>query len=226
MAKAQVTEDDLKASVGGLGGFSGLTGKATRRDSPFGSDYVKRSPNTEQISSVVELPATQQQEPERSPADQKLTVTSSEASIVAPQQTDAAIKDVEPKADLPEVSAIPVTLPANDEVPARIIKEAPPKKPAVTKVAIAKPIAAPLVVDDYTERMTLPMTFEMRERLDSLARQLQRRRADKSERITANTLIRVAIEVYLDALVPGDDETPSNEGELRSIGLSKVKRRG
>lgn len=226
MAKAQVTEDDLKASVGGLGGFSGLTGKATRRDSPFGSDYVKRSPNTEQTSSVVELPAAQPKEPARNSADQNLTFTSSENSIVTPQQTDAAIKDVEPKADLPVVSAIPVTPPANDEVPERVTKEVEPKKPAVTKVAIAKPIAAPLVVDDYTERMTLPMTFEMRERLDSLARQLQRRRADKSERITANSLIRVAIEVYLDALTPGEEETPSNEDELRSIALSKVKRRG
>jgi hypothetical protein len=43
MAKSQVTEQDLEQGLQSLGGFGKLAAQKPRRDSPFGSDFVKRS---------------------------------------------------------------------------------------------------------------------------------------------------------------------------------------
>jgi len=53
------------------------------------------------------------------------------------------------------------------------------------------------VADIYSERVTLQLSPEMRDKVDALARELQRSKTTKGERITANTVMRVAISHFL-----------------------------
>ena len=77
------------------------------------------------------------------------------------------------------------------------------------------------VADVYTERVTLQLSPEMRDRVDGLAKELQRSKTGKEERITANTVMRVAIQLLLKhyKLVGGD--VPNGEEEL----LDAIERR-
>jgi len=51
--------------------------------------------------------------------------------------------------------------------------------------------------ETFSERITLNITPDMRDKAEMIARGLQRRKADRTERITANTIYRVAIEALL-----------------------------
>lgn len=44
MGKGQVSEKELEKGIKSLGGLTGLTSGAVRRDSPFGSEFVKAVP--------------------------------------------------------------------------------------------------------------------------------------------------------------------------------------
>jgi len=74
----------------------------------------------------------------------------------------------------------------------------------------------------YTDRVTLPMTAEMRTRANLIAAEIQRRRSDKSVRFTPNVLIRVAIETFFEhfALDPGD--YANSEEDLRRLVCTKL----
>jgi hypothetical protein len=52
--------------------------------------------------------------------------------------------------------------------------------------------------DIYTEPVTLKISPEMRDSVIALARDLQRAKTTKDERITANTVIRVAVQILMD----------------------------
>src|SRR5262249_27216111 len=43
MAKGQISEQDLKQGIQSLGGFGALATAGPKRDSPFGSDFVKHT---------------------------------------------------------------------------------------------------------------------------------------------------------------------------------------
>jgi len=64
----------------------------------------------------------------------------------------------------------------------------------------------------FSERITLNITPDMRDKAEMIARGLQRRKADRTERITANTIYRVAIEALL-----------ANEDFLKSISPNTEK---
>ena len=68
--------------------------------------------------------------------------------------------------------------------------------------------------DILTERITLQMRSEMRDDLNDLARKLQRKKTDKSERITANSVMRVAIQSFLESFELKDSLAPNTEEEL------------
>ena len=62
------------------------------------------------------------------------------------------------------------------------------------------------------------MSPEMRDEVDSLARDLQRLKRSKEERITANTVMRVAIRHLLDEFeLPRDDEVNGEEELYRLV---------
>ena len=202
MAKPQVTEDDLKAGVGGLGGFGSLTGQpSSRRDSPFGSDHLKRAASG--ASQVIELPPTA-----ASPVRDVPAVTADAAPTKPVQQVTLLSQDV-PNGDE-----------QRDQAPSRKSK-AERATPAVATEPDAK--TAPKE-DPYSERVTLPISPDMRDGLHLLASKLQRRKTDKSERITSNTLMRVAVRLLLDDLRPSESDAPNNEEELYSLVRARLKR--
>lgn len=77
--------------------------------------------------------------------------------------------------------------------------------------------------DVYTERVTLQMSAEMRDAVDELARQLQRAKTSKDERITANTVMRVAIRLLTENFELGKGEGPNNEEELYSLASKRIR---
>jgi hypothetical protein len=58
------------------------------------------------------------------------------------------------------------------------------------------------------------LNAEIRDRAEALAKDLQRRRTHKGERITTNTVIRVALRALLDAFDPSASATINTESEL------------
>ena len=54
----------------------------------------------------------------------------------------------------------------------------------------------------------------MRDDVDALARELQRAKTGKGERITANTRMRVAVRLLLKHYSVGDTQAPNGEDEL------------
>jgi hypothetical protein len=77
--------------------------------------------------------------------------------------------------------------------------------------------------DTLTERITLQMSPEMRDAVNDYARQLQRRRKDKGERITANSVMRVAIQHFLDNFELERVQGASSEEELFATIQRKIK---
>lgn len=77
--------------------------------------------------------------------------------------------------------------------------------------------------DIYSERVTVQMSPEMRDGVDELARQLQRGKTSKVERITSNTVMRVAITFLLDHFAVKAGEAPNNERELLSLVESRLR---
>jgi hypothetical protein len=76
---------------------------------------------------------------------------------------------------------------------------------------------APRKADLYSERVTLLMSSEMRDRIEALAKELQRRKTTKSERITSNTVMRVAINAFLETFELRDGEVANTEEEFERL---------
>lgn len=69
----------------------------------------------------------------------------------------------------------------------------------------------------HTDAVTVPMTAEMRSRASLLAAELQRRRTDRTARITANSIFRVAIQVFLDRYEISSHPGVNTEEELLEL---------
>ena len=120
---------------------------------------------------------------------------------------------VEPPKPAP-VPVRPEKLPAPDTKPERVPRLAKPK-PVTQKVAAES--GTRRVADVHTERITLQLSPGMRDDVDAFARELQRSRASKGERITGNTIMRVAIRILLDQIGTKDCSGASSEEELVRI---------
>lgn len=113
--------------------------------------------------------------------------------------------------------------PAKPELPAPTPRPTPVAPRRV--VAPAEPKAQPQParevrrkrLREFTDEVTVPMTAEMRTRASLLAADLQRRRTDRTERLTANSVFRVAIETFLDRFTAKDFAKASNEEELLAL---------
>lgn len=98
------------------------------------------------------------------------------------------------------------------------------QRPVSVKKAPVEPETATQgqrVADIYTERVTLQLSPEMRDKVDALARELQRSKSNKIERITENTVMRVAIQRALKHFELNAGTVPSGEEEL----LSAIEKR-
>lgn len=130
----------------------------------------------------------------------------------------------------PPVAAALDTRPEASEVGLGVRAAVQPMKPAAATVPALRPSeqsaprAAQQRVEKFTERITLQMTAEMRDTLDELARALQRARREKGERITSNTIMRVAIQNLLDRFSLKELKGVSSEDELlKEVKLSNSK---
>jgi hypothetical protein len=113
------------------------------------------------------------------------------------------------------VEAKPKTVsPALEPKPVRTV--APVSKPAA-KAQVAERKAKAVggrKADIFTERVTLQISPEMRDEVERIARELQRAKSSKEERITANTVMRVAIQLITKKFKLGSGEAPNNEEKL------------
>jgi hypothetical protein len=110
-----------------------------------------------------------------------------------------------------EIEPEPRPTPARGTAPLPKVPRAEKKKPAQRKA------------DIYSERVTLQISPEMRDEVDELARTLQRAKATKAERITANSVMRVAIQLLVNGFDLGAGEAPNNEAELLELVTSKCR---
>lgn len=69
-------------------------------------------------------------------------------------------------------------------------------------------------LDIFTERVTLQISPEMRDNVERIARDLQRAKTSKEERITANTVMRVAILLLAKHFKIRFGEAPNTAEEL------------
>jgi hypothetical protein len=69
-------------------------------------------------------------------------------------------------------------------------------------------------IDVYTEPVTLRMSPAMRDEVETMARELQRAKTSKDERITANTVMRVAVRLVLEHFSADGCGVANSEEEL------------
>jgi len=146
-------------------------------------------------------------------------------SSLAPVKRDSPFRDSRSEAKTVEV-------PARTRVPRPIeTVEKAGVEPSVTSPepksrAVEKPVrserrkTALRKADLCSERVTVQMPPEMRDEVDSLARELQRSKVTKAERITANSVMRVAIRHFLDEFKLRRRDGINTEDEL----LAEVKK--
>ena len=134
-----------------------------------------------------------------------------EKTIEIPRRIEA--QNPEPIRALPEV-AEPIAPAPRVELP-----RAEPKPRPAKKVVAATHRKA----DIYSERVTVQMSPEMRDGVDELARQLQRGKTSKDERITSNTVMRVAITFMLDHFALKAGDAPNTESELLSFVEARLR---
>ena len=77
--------------------------------------------------------------------------------------------------------------------------------------------------DIYTEQVGLKISPEMRDGVDALARDLQRAKTTKDERITANTVIRVAVQLLMDNYRFERGDVANSEEELFQLVARRLK---
>lgn len=191
MGKGQVSEKELERGIKSLGGLTGITSSTVRRDSPFGSDFVK----------PVAAPATE-------PPYLKKDVERVNAEDPAFSQAPASKGRGPIESDM-----IPLASEAKPrpKIPKRLAPEESEEEGVIETSART-----------FSERVTLQMTAEMRDDLHYLATKLQRRKKNKEERITSNTVMRVAIQLLLDELKLKESDLVNSEAELLTFAKKKL----
>src|SRR5262249_24973264 len=77
----------------------------------------------------------------------------------------------------------------------------------------------------YPEQVSVLLNAELRDRAEALAKDLQRRRTHKGERITTNTVIRVALRSMLETFRLSDATVLNTESELYESVLRQGSRK-
>jgi hypothetical protein len=200
MAKGQVTDQELETGLQSLGGLGGIAASGARRDSPFGAGFVKKSvPESNTRAEATEA---------------KLQVAANVA-VVAPVAQEVVPSRVE--AIAPSTASV-VAVGEHTSTARRPRAVEAPMPADVAPVSSRKS-------DSFSERVTLQMSPEMRDELTLLAARLQRRKTDKTERITANTIMRVAIQMVLDEIDFGEGDIINSEVDLDRVVRAKLSGR-
>jgi hypothetical protein len=131
-----------------------------------------------------------------------------------------------PSTTPPKRQDAPPLPPSDPPAPKAAVEETLPEKPprasATPRKAAPEEVAPALAPSRFTDPVTVPLTAEMRTRATLLAAELQRRRTDRTNRFTANSVFRVAIEIVLSRfeLRPGD--RIDSEEELLALVLERL----
>lgn len=106
------------------------------------------------------------------------------------------------------------TSPRPEPKPAAKVSPAASKRSEKTSTARSSETSGTRKADIFTERVTLQISPEMRDQVERIARELQRAKTSKEERITSNTVMRVAIQLVTTHFKLRNDQAPNNEEEL------------
>lgn len=183
-----------------------------------------REPREEKVVEIV-----RPKEAEKRPAEARRAEEESLSVPIEPRPAEVP-PGAHSRADLPTTAADPGedllqrarAYQAHGDSPNRV-HAAPPAPRTVAEsareVRILPPDEhAPVRKEDvFTERVTLKISSEMRDAVDALAKELQRRRTKKHERITANTVMRVAISHFLARLELDAGDLANDEDELLEL---------
>jgi hypothetical protein len=195
MAKGQVTEEELSSGLKGIGDFSVLGGAPRVRRDNPFRDSRSENP---------------------APAFEK-TIEVQPFEDVPPPAPIKTPQTVERKRSTPAPRKVETIRKADR--PTKIEeRQSGGESPEKTKPSSRK-------ADVLTERVTLQMSPEMRDEVDSLARDLQRARTEKGERITANTVMRVAVQLLIDHFHQQRGEAVNSEEQLYNLATEKLKLR-
>lgn len=77
---------------------------------------------------------------------------------------------------------------------------------------------------EFTENVTVPLSRALRDRSEELAKSLNRNRSIRKSRITRNSIIRVALECFLDDFSPESGQAVNSEDELLQAARSARRR--
>lgn len=204
MAKGQVTDDDLASGLKGFGGLGSLGGTSTRpvRDNPF------RDTRVEPPRPVVLSPTA-----EPTPAPMSIPEVP-KLEIVSTRNERVEGEGITPPSLSEPAPAKPRTRKQSTAPTAKLLKPTITSAPATAEHREKK-------TERYTERVTVLLDAELRDGAEALAKELQRRRTEKGERITANTVIRVALRLFLERMRSEDFDSANSEADL----LAAVRRR-
>ena len=211
MAK-QVTEEDLASGLSGFGdGFSTITEKRPRRDSPFRDTRGEEPPRAREEKVVDIRPPAEPvaaPRPEHSVTEELLA----RARAFQSRGNTETVTEVEESVHV----AAPTRVPTIEESARHVRISYPDPADHVEKTPSIRK------ADIFTERVTLQISHEMRDGVEALARELQRRRTKKDERITANTVMRVAINLLLNELELDNADVANSEAELLELATAKL----
>ena len=204
MAKRQVTEDDLASGMKAFGGFPTFAQSKPQRDNPFRDTREPVTPPPAAKPVAIATPAPKA-EIVAKPLAREVTKSVVELPVSVPEPVIEQKKPVPIKAEA---------------TPEPVVKVAP-------KVVKAPEVSAPKAVQSEIsyERVTLPMTADMREGFERMARELQRKRSQKNERITANTVMRVALEYFMDRFSVEQTDRVNTEEELLDAAKQQLGRK-
>lgn len=195
MAKGQVTDDELASALKNFGGFGSLSGQRPRREDPF-------------RDTRSEVPAVA---PAHAEAPRIEIVKTPE--VPTPERKTESV----PSESRPNTLKLRPKKTTNFAPPIKVERTAKPLKQAPIDYLLAEKKS-----ELYTERVTVPLDAELRDGAESLAKELQRKRTEKGERITANTVMRVALRVMLQKFDSSAAETVNTEQELYDVVAAQI----
>lgn len=202
MAKGYISEDEVRANLDSVGSLGALTQSRPRRDSLF------RRTEDELISKPV-LPVTQSTPAVAAVVSEPLKVI--DLAIKTSAQVEPPHAEV-----LPEAKVAPII--ARETVAEVKVVEVPTQVVAPQETS---PVSAKAA--RYTERITFPITLEMRDGFEDLARKINRQRSIRQQRVTANTVMRVALEAFRTRFKFSDTDVANTDEELLNLILSRWK---
>jgi hypothetical protein len=244
--RQQVGEEELTSGLKGFGSLDEITEHKPRRDSPFrDTREVELAPVPERKPEKVVAMRPPAAEPVAPPSAEQVSASNLVSGAVPTEQQNPIPIDDEAQRELLERARAarerqptpPVSSRAavtERQIPNPPIETRPAPKTiedAAREVRVVEAHeaesddspSAPRKADLYSERVTLLMSSDMRDRVEALAKELQRRKTTKSERITSNTVMRVAINFFLERFELHDEDVANNEEELEALVLRQLQ---